>query len=243
MTHRLIVVYKENYKYFIPEERINLMVNYRYDFETLEHGASTIFENCVVEKPMPITYTMPSFLMDILASSLSEIKNEKYSISRSSFIDDYLDLIPEPNNDSKNNSCKYISASMPIGSIEIVNKKMEFENELFDHYLLSRLGDFKISPLCNINNEILNLLTERYVSFYLEEHDGVVKPFYNIHLKNESFVSDFSIKTGSLDFKNDDLFINSLIKMLNNYKITGFTFDEVKQAPLEYLQMIELLKY
>lgn len=243
MTHRVHIVYKKRYKDYLPENRINRMANSCYNIKKLEDGESTVFENTLVEKPISITHEMTKFIISMLAASISKTKNQNYSMSYSSFIDDYLDFLPTSNDNSNKHSSQYVCVSMPIGHIEMVEKEMEFEHELSENYLLLSLGNFKISPLCEINNEILNLLTERYVSFYLEEHDGVVKPFYNIHLKNESFVSDFSIKTGSLDFKNDDLFINSLIKMLNNYKITGFTFDEVKQAPLEHLQMIELLKY
>lgn len=241
MSDYIHVTYKKNYKKIIPEERINRMINSYYNVKRSDTCFPNIFENTLLEPPV----NNYKFLEWDVFELEEDNANKDFTLSEKSFAHDYLKFLDEK--DAISFSTLYrasiVSMLKTRYSSTQIEKEMEFENELSQHYLMFNMGSFKITPLCEINNQILNILTDNNVHFFLEDHNGTIQPFYQINLKNENFYSNLSIKTGSLDFKNDVLFIHSLIKMLENNNITGFSFEQVKEAPLEYLQMIQVLKY
>lgn len=240
MSDYVHVIYKQNYKNFIPEERINNMINSYYNIKQSAECFSIIFENTRLEPP-----ANNDFLEWDVFEFEEDEANKGFNLSEKSFAHDYLKFLDEKDAISFTTLYSTSIASMLKArySSTAIEKEMEFENELSEHYLIFNIGYFKITPLCEINNQILNILTDGNVHFLLEEHNGIIQPFYRIFPTSESFYSNLCVKTGSLDFKNDGLFINSLIKMLENNNIKGFSFDQVKEAPLEYLQMIQVLKY
>lgn len=243
----IYVNYKKRYQNFIPEERINRIKNSNYNIK-LAPGESIVVDNTLLESKIKNKndfIDIPDlYPLQWLNSPMNKLENIGYHMSYKPFIYDYLDSLKD--SDIENTGAPILSSISKKGyfdDIKIVEKEMEFENELSDHYLVFNLYDFKVTPLCETNKKILDILGTGNISFYLEDHAEKVLPFYQIHIRGKHIFSDLSIKTGSLDFKNDFFFINSIMEMLKNHKFSGFTFDEVKDAPLEYLQAIELSKY
>lgn len=238
----IYVNYKKRYQNFIPAERINRIKNSNYNIK-LAPGESIVLDNTLLENHLDENELLHILGLGNPFEFLTSLENFNYSISYKPFIYDYLDCINDY--ESSNNCFSSLKerSNKIYNIIKMVEKEMEFENELHKNYLVLYIGNFKVIPICEINKKILKILGTCNITFYLEEHNEKVLPFYQIHIRGKHIFSDLSIKTGSLDFKNDFFFINSIMEMLKNHKFSGFTFDEVKDAPLEYLQAIELSKY
>lgn len=126
---------------------------------------------------------------------------------------------------------------------------LNIRSELFDDYsqvlkyLYMHIGFMEVRPSCPINQQILSIITNCDIYFSVEEYEGILKPFYSIELLEGTFFCTLKLVSGSLDFKNDFMFLSSILQILHNQGYQDISLQDIYDKPLEHVQLMKMTKY
>jgi len=132
-----------------------------------------------------------------------------------------------------------------IDGLNVLNIRVEWGDDYSQvlKYLYMHIGFMEVRPSCPINQQILSMITNCDIYFSVEEHEGILKPFYSIELLEGTFFCTLKLVSGSLDFKKDFMFLSSILQILHNQGYQSISLQDMYDMPLEHVELMKMTKY
>lgn len=166
--------------------------------------------------------------------------NHQFFIREESFIDIYTNLVEYEDNKIPQKKFNFISFANSNNSL---NPRKININKCF---ICKEIISFETMPICKINKEIISLFPAFVISLFVEfkflsEKEYSVTTYYEVITNRDLIPTKMASRT--LDFKNDELFLTCIIKLLKNNGYEYVTIEEIIKNPVEYIQLINITKY
>lgn len=124
---------------------------------------------------------------------------------------------------------------------EVFNFKIN--NTSTEHIAFLNLGLYHINPKCEINNRLLKALKCSCINIEIEEFKSVFTRLFIFVSETRNSKERDNIISTSLDFKNNDIFINGLKEYVYHYLNQDLTIEYIKENLIECIEQIEVTNY